>query len=418
MKLFAWQERAAQSAESKSGWGLFAAPGTGKTLAALNIARREGLEPVVIAPKAVKPQWQQEGVQQCFHYEQLLNKQRLKDVLVELQRGRRCLIVDEGHRIANPTTKTTRAILALARHAHKRLDLTGTPTANSPADLYCQMKFLQPDAEIEPRRTFMERYMVPNVGLASRIRGNPFIPMRNPDGTIRLRNMGELLERLKGYGTFLNDDEVEQLPERTFVVRECEPSKELKKAHKELLSQYTTQVNGVELSAENAAVLATRLLRLASGLGEKNENELLFPNPKINQVLGDLEQFANEGKVILWSVWTAERELLRLKLDTLGVRHTSDPEAFKTQPELKVLVGSPKQHGTGLNLQCARYQLWLSRTWSLVEREQGLRRNFRVGQTEKTHVVDYVTSSTIDARALNALENKTDLLNLIIKGKL
>jgi len=397
---------------------LFAAPGTGKTLAALNITRREGLEPVVISPKAVKPQWQQEGVQQCFHYEQLLNEQRLQELLTELKRGRRCLIVDEGHRIANPTTKTTRTILALARHAHKRLDLTGTPTANSPADLYCQLKFLQPDAQLEHRRAFMERYMVPNAGLSSRIRGNPFIAMRNLDGTIRLRNMEELLGRLKGYGTFLNDGEMEQLPERTFAVRECTPSKELKKAHKELLAQQTTRVDGVELSAENTAVLATRLLRLASGLGAKDENEHLFPNPKLEQLLSDLDQFLNEGKAIVWSVWTAERELLKGKLDALGVRHTSDPEAFKTDPELKVLVGSPKQHGTGLNLQCARYQLWLSRTWSLVEREQGLRRNFRVGQTEKTHVVDYVTSSTIDARALNVLENKADLLELIIKGKL
>jgi SNF2 family DNA or RNA helicase len=70
--------------------------------------------------------------------------------------------------------------------------------------------------------------------------------------------------------------------------------------------------------------------------------------------------------------------------------------------------------GTGLNLQLAKYQLWLSRSWSLLEREQALARNYRTGQTEKTIVVDYITEGTIDARVLHALENKTDLLNQIM----
>jgi hypothetical protein len=40
--------------------------------------------------------------------------------------------------------------------------------------------------------------------------------------------------------------------------------------------------------------------------------------------------------------------------------------------------------------------LWLSRSWSLLEREQALARNYRAGQTEKTIVVDYITADTID----------------------
>lgn len=75
--------------------------------------------------------------------------------------------------------------------------------------------------------------------------------------------------------------------------------------------------------------------------------------------------------------------------------------------------------GTGLNLQRARYQLWLSRSWSLLQREQALARNFRAGQTEKTIVVDYVTTKTVDERVLAALETKSNLLNEIMtKGVL
>ena len=51
---------------------------------------------------------------------------------------------------------------------------------------------------------------------------------------------------------------------------------------------------------------------------------------------------------------------------------------------------------------------------SSVKQLEALARNYRAGQTPKTVVVDYLTEGTIDARALNALENKTDLLNEIM----
>ena len=100
-------------------------------------------------------------------------------------------------------------------------------------------------------------------------------------------------------------------------------------------------------------------------------------------------------------------------LSERGFRVTLDPDEF-IKGDYQILLGSPKMYGTGLNLQLAKYQLWLSRSWSLLEREQALARNYRAGQTQKTVVVDYLTEGTIDARVLNALENKTDLLNEIM----
>ena len=93
-----------------------------------------------------------------------------------------------------------------------------------------------------------------------------------------------------------------------------------------------------------------------------------------------------------------------------------EPTEFM-EGDANILVASPKMFGTGLNLQAATYQLWLSRSWSLLEREQALARNYRAGQDKKTIVIDYVTESTIDERVLLALENKTDLLKQIMETK-
>ena len=143
MGLFQWQQRARRDAAPHDGWGLFARPGTGKTLAALTITSDWGVLPVVVAPLAVKRQWVDHGVEHVYHYDQLRIARYQTEIADLLQRHRCCLILDESHKIANPSTATTKSALRLGRLAAKRLVLTGTPTANSPADLWSQFKFLQ-----------------------------------------------------------------------------------------------------------------------------------------------------------------------------------------------------------------------------------------------------------------------------------
>jgi SNF2 family DNA or RNA helicase len=418
VKLFAWQERAVRDSDLKEGWGLFARPGTGKTLAALTIAQRAQLLPVVVCPKAVKSQWAANGVEHIFHYEQLRNVARFKVIAELLRANDCCLILDESHRISNPSTKTSKAALKLAPLAKKRLCLTGTPSANSPADLWAQLRFLRPTDKLETRREWQDRYidsLSPQHPLMRHLRGNPFIAKKNRDGSLVLKNIDELSRRVAEYGTSIHDDEMQDLPDRTFVIRHCTPDQDLARTYDELRRLCVTDIQGSPLTAENAAVLATRLLRLASGLGASDMTEKMN-NPKLSQLMDDLPDFTSEGRVIIWSVWTSERAELCQALEAMHVSWTDDVEKFLSVDDIRVLVGSPKKIGAGLNLQAATYQLWLSRTWSLIEHEQALHRNYRVGQTKKTTVVDYVTEGTIDLAVMRALDAKHNLLSYIMKG--
>lgn len=56
---------------------------------------------------------------------------------------RKCLyVLDEATRIKNPKAQRTKRVLASAKYAPFRRILTGTPVANSPFDIYAQLKFL------------------------------------------------------------------------------------------------------------------------------------------------------------------------------------------------------------------------------------------------------------------------------------
>jgi SNF2 family DNA or RNA helicase len=418
--LFDWQYKALQAAGPRDSYGLFSDPGTGKTYCALAIAQAWTEQAIVVSPLSVKKQWVKEAARigyplEVFHYEQLRNKKHFAAVANKLVSTGCTLILDESHRIKSPSTATTKAALKLAPMARRRLALTGTPTANSPADLYTQMRFLQPGRKMESFRDFQQEYMVSLPAahpLRKRIGNNVFVPIRNRDGGVVTRNIHLLKKRVEEYGCTVKLEEVVELPERTFVERICTPSPELRAVYKTLVKNYTAQLRSETITAQNAAVLAGRLARITSGLGHADHEESL-PNPKLAQLLEDIDQYVGVGKVIVWSAWIDERKEAQVRLHKAGHSVTDDPNAFMLE-HVKVLVASPKMFGTGLNLQCAKYQLWLSRSWSLLEREQALARNYRAGQTEKTVVVDYITEGTIDTRVLTCLENKTDLLKEIM----
>jgi hypothetical protein len=424
-KPFAWQTAALQSAADRTAYGLFADPGTGKTYCALRIAQSWTPSAVVVCPLSVKKQWIREASRlgykvAVFHYEQLRILRYFEQILEVLSESPTTLILDESHRIKSPSTQCTKAALRLASHAHRRLALTGTPTANSPADLYCQLKFLDPDKKMGSYREFQERYIVslpPGHPLRRRIAGRPFLPAKNRDGSLKLQNLDELKQRVAEQGVTVQLSEVLELPERTFLRRECEMDTALKSTYTALHKNYTAEMLDQQVTADNAAVLVGRLLRLTSGYGHA-DFQVSLPNPKMAALLEEIDSYVAAGPTIVWSVWVDERRDTVTALKKAGHSVAVTPDEFLSGAA-KILVASPNMFGTGLNLQLARYQLWLSRSWSLLQREQALARNYRAGQTEKTVVVDYVTANTIDERVLGALETKTDLLNEIMtKGVL
>lgn len=424
-KPFAWQNEALSAAAGRNHYALFAEPGTGKTFCALRIARSWSERAVVVCPLSVKHQWEKESKEigyhvHVFHYEQLRIIRFFEEIRKLLVQSPTTFILDESHRIKSPGAQVTKAALKLAPMAAHRLVLTGTPTANSPADLYTQLKFLDPARKNGSYRDWQEQYIVALPAghpLRRHIAGRPFLPQKNRDGSLQLQNIHHLKARLAEHGCTVTLAEVVELPERTFLRRECHMGTELAKTYKQLVRNYTAALLQNQITADNAAVLVGRLTRLSSGYGHA-DFEVSLPNPKLQCLLEEIAGYVAAGPAIVWSVWVDERRDAAAALEKAGHRVATTPEKFLSG-EAQILVASPAMFGTGLNLQTARWQLWLSRSYSLLQREQALARNYRAGQTEKTFVVDYVTVNTLDDRVLNALETKTDLLNEIMsKGEL
>lgn len=392
----------------------------------MELAQRTKKHLVVIAPNRVHKQWKTEAVKfygsddwlDTFYFEQIRTdkgKQELKEVLF----AKDCiLVIDESHRIKNHKTKTFKICRAAGKVADRRIIMTGSPIANSPADVWSQLVFLLGDKNVESYTSFCEQYiefLPANHPMVRRLPGRPRIAARNALGKVITKNLDELKERIAKISTQVTAAETRDIPEVTFSTIECKLAPQLRSAYNSMEAEMMMMIRDDLITADNVISMLTRLSMLTSGIATA-ELGTVFENPKKKELLSILDN--HEGvPAIIWTRWKDEyRETLEMLMSN-GYKVTSDPALFQ-DGHADIFLSSPAQGGTGLNLTEAKLQIWMSRSWSAIERTQALARNNRAGQTANhLHVYDLVAKNTIDERILQALHDKEDLLNTILTKK-
>lgn len=392
----------------------------------MELAQRTKTHLVVIAPNRVHKQWKTEAVKfygddkflDTFYFEQIRTdkgKQALKDVLF----AKDCiLVIDESHRIKNHQTKTFKICLAAGKVAKRRLIMTGSPIANSPADVWSQFCFLFGKDIMESYTDFCNEYiefLPSHHPMVRNLPGRPRIPARDKQGKVITKNLDDLKQRIAAVSTQVSAAECRDIPEVTFTTVECKLAPELRTAYKSMEAEMMMTIRDELITADNVISMLTRLSMLTSGIATA-EMGTVFENPKKAELLSILKTHESVPAIV-WTRWKDEyRETLDMLMSN-GFKVTSDPAEFQ-EGDAEIFLSSPAQGGTGLNLTKAKLQIWVSRSWSSIERTQALARNNRAGQdANHLHVYDLVAENTIDQRILQALHDKEDLLNTILTKK-
>lgn len=189
--LFPYQAESIALAVQRTGFAVWDQPGLGKTATAIGWAwelmrnRKEADRCVVVVPGAVKTQFAREIERFCGEKAVVIEGDRKQrhalyelaessswvvlnydllhldlDSIETITRGA-LLVADEAHRLKNRTSKRTRAMRQIARGAHRRLALSGTPVENNPAEWYTLMNgFVVPGMFGSPQ-DFLGRYCYP-----------------------------------------------------------------------------------------------------------------------------------------------------------------------------------------------------------------------------------------------------------------
>jgi SNF2 family DNA or RNA helicase len=358
------------------------------------------------------------------------------------------LIMDEGSRIKGHDSKRSQAVQSIAARTSHRLILSGTISLGTPLDVYMPFTILNEAIFGTNFFKFRSKYC-------------EFSPY-NKHAVTGFKNLDILKSHIDPYIVSRTKSECLDLPERIFDYRYYELSQEQRRLYNGIVEDNYVEVAGRSIPVHLSVIKINKALQLLSGfliLPPKRDDsvcnecqylleclpEYIYPwhkdchyygtdkvkgivkpkreyyelaeNPKLDLLKEVL--LLLEGKVIIWAYYQKELEHIRVLLDSLGIRYitadvTDCDRIFEDTPEIAVFLGQISQ-GIGITLNSAQTTIYYSQSLKLDDRLQSMERNYRIGQTRGTLVLDFLCPETLEKAIIQLLRNKEDVKNLIQK---
>jgi len=342
----------------------------------------------------------------------------------------RAVIIDEAHRIGNPSTLQTRAVWATAHNetVEHRWALTGTP--DNMQHLWSIMHAVSPD-EYPTRGKWMDRYALQ----AWNAFGGMDVVGIRPDTRDELNRVLD-----PHFRRMVKDVVLPQLPRIVRQVRHTTLTPAQRRTYEELDRQLFTRLpDGQLFVAQNKLVSRTRLMQFAAGtvhVDKPDEDDvsswnvhIAEPSGKIDELDAVLEELGRKPFVIACE----HRDVVSMaaeRLGRLGIRHQLivggvHPQVAEQACEdlktgrLQAVVFTSRAGGSGLDMSGVDTVIRLQRSWSLVANVQVEGRAHRIGSEvhESITFIDIVTRDTIEERQVERMLEKMEQLEQITRDK-
>ena len=406
--------------------------GLGKTIQGIGVAellaREAGIGRVlVICPTSLKSQWRNEierfstrsaqlvvggAAERAAHYANdcfftLCNYEQVLRDRPSIERTAWDLIIlDEGQRIKNWETRTSRVIKQLkSRFA---LVLSGTPLENRLEELYSVLQFVD-GRRLGPAFRFLNRHRVQD----------------EHGKTLGYRNLDHLREQLKPVLLRRTRQSVlMELPKRTNEIIRVAPTQQQLDLHDGNMQIVSTIVrkkfiSEMDLLRLQKALLLCRLAANGTFLVDKQKPNHSSKLVELDALLGALAAEADR-KIVLFSEWTTMLDLIEPLLNKHGLpfvrldggvpqkKRQGLVNEFQQNPACRLFL-TTNAGSAGLNLQAANTVINVDLPWNPAVLEQRVARAHRMGQKRPVQVYLLVTEQTLEERLLGTLAAKQDL---------
>lgn len=344
-----------------------------------------------------------------------LNKQEQlqEDILCEVEKQIAngtigMVIVDEIHKCKNAQSQQGRAIKRL--NSFYKMALTGTPLMNKPLDLYVPLNWLGMDNN--SYYMFQKRYAV-----FGGYGGHEIVGYQNTD-ELRKKLEKVMLRRKKA--------DVLDLPPKIRQTEYVEMTDGQKKLYSEIRDMITKNLKEISLSPNPLS----ELLRLRQVTGHTSiVSDSIQESAKFDRMEEIIEELAeNNQKIIVFSNWEEMTKIAKAKLAQYNPAYITgsvnneqrdkEVQRFQKDPSCKVIIGTIGAMGTGLTLTAANTVIFLDKPWNPANTEQAEDRAHRIGTTGTVNIITLVCEGTIDERIEDILEEKGDIFDAMIDGKM
>jgi SNF2 family DNA or RNA helicase len=325
------------------------------------------------------------------------------------------VIVDEAHRLRNPTSASGK--LARALRARYLLLLTATPVENRLADLYELVNLVAP-------------------GLLGTV-----AQFRRTHGTAdtevgALRNVAALRERTRQIMVRHRRSEVAVLlPQRLAETVLVSPCADEQAVYTELTTRIREQARDAAPSRRLALRSLTRLAGSSPAAAAPSLDKIGWPDlaerarairrpRKFDELLVRLRTHVERGeKVLVFTAFRHTLDALVAEVAAAGMpaaayhgslsRREKDAAVAAFAGDVPVLL-STESAGEGRNLQFCHVMINMDLPWNPMQIEQRLGRLHRVGQQHDVLLANLVSRGTIEQHILHVLETKINLFELVV----
>ncbi len=333
------------------------------------------------------------------------------------------LVIDEAHKLKNPSTKNWQFVSGIRKKFF--LLLTATPLQNDLKELFNLISLLRP-GQLGSYRTFRKNFVADK-----RVAKNPE-ELRSLLGRVMIRNKRgpqiNLPARKVATMPIATSPEEQELYRRvTAFVKE-----EYRKGERAAVNPLTLLTLQREICSSSFAA-ATTLFNLSQKADEVEAKKILSlmelsgqvkENTKMNLVEEILRQIGTE-KVIIFTEFLATQRYIHARLKRQGILSlTFDGSMsaskkdftlgrFRRDPAHQVLICT-ESGGEGVNLQFCRTMINYDLPWNPMRLEQRIGRIHRLGQTREVFIYNLITRGTIEEHLLQLLLDKVRLFEMVI----
>lgn len=378
---------------------LFFEVGTGKTftaLAALTSLPTDKKVLIVAPTRAIKGVWQQQKEFDLSQYDiTYTSYEKIARDKTFTKNRFDVIILDEVHKVKGKTSKSSKRITVLSQRAEYVWGLTGTPIANSYADIYLIFKHMDiKEFDISYDEFIMWYYITRDLKVSAGYSIKlPIAPRRE--------KLMSLLERIGKHSMTVRMNDCHELPDIIYNEIYIEGMNN---------ARYNEIFNGI-IKTDEYEVTMTKLSSITKARQAANgyfydvmtqEPNVFTPNKKLTTYQHLIEDYLEEtDKIIV--VYFFKQDLKDLQ--SIDLPYTFNPFEFTDSQEQKILL---LQYGQceALNLQFCNHVVFYTYDYSYLKFEQMVGRIKRIGQQNKMIVDILINNKTIENKVWYAIKYK------------
>lgn len=417
---------------------LAAAPGTGKTLVGIRIAR---LPCLVICRRDDYLTWrlqleEEEEPSNSIWYLEYADQElpKIGDhswfiVSYDLAKNPRIslwiraslfaqVIADECHYLKRWASKRTKSIVRSNAQIPRRLGMSGSAITNSPIDLFSQCLFVDGGKTFGKNEWLFKHEYYIHEGFGWYLKRN---------------SKDRIAQKLKNIAYYVHEDEVMKLPPPMTIIKGVPMTGQQRRMYEQVLNDWEAEIEGKVVEYDQVVVQLQKLKQLASGFIYDEQGKPVYVKCRkydwLFDILKDPDQLGNKPKVVVWGSFTAELEYMARMAVEKKINHVSfygkisrkkREEArfrFRDDPDCRLFFGQVDR-GVGMNeLIGADTAVYMSNSHKVVSKQQSKRRIRRKGSEIHERITYYecVTEGTVDLPLLRSIGTAMNLADMIFR---